>query len=84
MFGLFTTIEIDVFEIEGVDMAGEVTQKGETDVDQEVGATTGNHEDSDGWEEDCDYYHEDCGDCLGHLDGGFGCVVCVVFWLVEG
>lgn len=49
-----SAIEIDIFDVEGVDMAWQVTEDGETDVNEEVGAAAGDHKDADGRKEDGD------------------------------
>lgn len=49
-----------------MDVAGEVAQEREADVDEEVGAAAGDQEDADGGEEDGDYYDEEGGGCVGH------------------
>ena len=44
---LLPAIEIDVFYVEGVNVAGKVSEEGETNVDEEVSAASCNHEDTD-------------------------------------
>jgi len=41
-----TVVEVDVYEIEGVDVSREEAQDGEEDVDEEVGAAAGHEKDS--------------------------------------
>lgn len=36
------TVKVDVFDVEGMNVSGKVTQESEADVDQEVGAAAGN------------------------------------------
>lgn len=48
--GLVATVVVDVFEVEGVDVAWEVAQKGETDVDEEVSAAACDDVDTDWWD----------------------------------
>lgn len=40
---------VDVFEIESVNVAGNVAQEGQADIDEEISATARNEEDSNGW-----------------------------------
>lgn len=37
---------VDVYEVKGVNMAGNVSEERETDVDEDVGAAAGNEEDA--------------------------------------
>lgn len=50
---LLFAVEVHVFEVEGVDVAREVAEDGQADVDEEVGAAAGDHVDAYG------------GDCFG-------------------
>ena len=49
-FRLAASLEVDILEVEGVDVAGEVAEDGQADVDEEVGAAAGDEEDADGWD----------------------------------
>jgi hypothetical protein len=78
---LILALVVDVFDVEGMDMAGEETEDCEADVDEEVGAAAGNEEDADGREEEGYDYEEDCGDhfvdfAMGVLIGGRDEAVC--------
>lgn len=42
------TAVVDEQDVEGVDVAWEVSEDGEDDVDQEIGVAAGDEEDSDG------------------------------------
>ena len=46
----FASIEVDVFEVKGVDVARNVPKKGEADVDAEVRPTARYHSYSDRWD----------------------------------
>jgi len=43
---LIPSLVVHVFEVEGVDVAGEVAEAGEEDVDEDVGAAAGYEEDA--------------------------------------
>jgi hypothetical protein len=45
--GPFAPIKVDVFDIESVNVAGDVSEEGETDVHAKIGATASNHSDAD-------------------------------------
>ena len=47
---LLLAVEINVFEVESVDVAGEIAQKCQEDVDEQVCAATGYEVDADGWD----------------------------------
>jgi len=51
---LLASIEIDVFDVEGVDVTRNVAEDGETDVDEQIGAATRDYEDADRWDEEGD------------------------------
>ena len=51
---LLASIEIDVFDVEGVDVTWNVAEDGETDVDEQIGAATRDYEDADRWDEEGD------------------------------
>jgi hypothetical protein len=44
----FAAIEVYVFDVEGVDVAGDIPEEGEADIYEKVGATAGNHVHTDG------------------------------------
>ena len=46
---LVAALHVDVFDVEGVDMAGDKGQHREADVDEEVGAAAGDEEDTNRW-----------------------------------
>jgi hypothetical protein len=48
-------VVVDVLDVEGVDVAGEVPQKSEADVDEEVGAAACDAVDAYGWDWRRDY-----------------------------
>lgn len=50
--GLVATLEVHVLDVEGVDVAWEVSEEGEEDVDEEVGSTACNEGDADRRQED--------------------------------
>ena len=52
--GVLTALEVDVFEVEGVYVTGEVAKDGESDIDEEVGAAACDEEDAEGWDEERD------------------------------
>ena len=68
-------VEVDIFEIEGVNVARNVAKEGEADVDKQIEATSGDHEDTDWRKQDCDQDDQKggCGvghfDCLSHVRG---------------
>ena len=43
-----SSIKVDVFDIERVDVAWDVTKERQADVDEEVGAAASDHEDANG------------------------------------
>lgn len=47
---LIPPLDVHVLEVKGVDVAGEVTEEREQDVDEEVDAAAGDEEDADGWD----------------------------------
>lgn len=47
---LVPSLEVYVFDVEGVDVAWEVAQECEQQVDEEVGAAAGDEEDAEGWD----------------------------------
>jgi len=57
---LITALEVDVFDIEGVNVAWEVAKNCETDVDAQVGSASCYKEDTDWRNEDGDDNEEDC------------------------
>jgi len=44
------TVKVDVFHVEGMDVAGDVSEDSQADVDEEVGSASGDHEDADRWD----------------------------------
>ena len=48
--GLFASVKVHVFEVEGMDVAGEIAQQGQAEVDQEIGAAASDHEDAYWWD----------------------------------
>lgn len=72
---LLAAVEIDVFEIECMDVAWDVAEQGEADVDEEICATARDHEDADGREEDGDDNDQDGWCCVGHFAMCFRSVV---------
>ena len=74
---LLATVEVDVFEVEGVDVTWDISKDGETDVDEEIGTAARDHKYSDRREEDGDEDNEEGGRCVGH------CALFVLsFWSV--
>jgi hypothetical protein len=47
---LVAPLHVHILDVEGVDVAGEVAQKREQNVDEQVGAAAGDEEDTDGWD----------------------------------
>ena len=43
-------VEVLVLEVEGVDMAGEVAENGQEEVDEEIGTAACNEKDTQGWD----------------------------------
>lgn len=42
-------VKVDILDVEGMDVARDVTEQRQCDVDKQVGATAGHEEDADGW-----------------------------------
>ncbi len=63
-----TAVEVDVFEVEGVDVAWNVPKEGEADVDKQIDATSSDHEDTDWRKQDCDQDDQKGGGGVGHFD----------------
>lgn len=53
---LLLTAVVDVNDVKGVDVAGDVSEKGEGDVDEDVGAAAGGDEDA--YRRDCERERE--------------------------
>jgi len=70
---LIATLKVNVFEVEGVDVAREVAEDGQANVDEEVGATACDHEYTYGWEQDGDEDNENSGDWIGACHFDWGC-----------
>lgn len=68
--GLVAAVEINVFEVECMDVAGEVAKTGETDVDEQVSTASRDEENPDRGNEDGDNNDEDGVDCVGHFVKG--------------
>jgi hypothetical protein len=49
---VFTSLVVDVFKVEGVDVTGDVSQQGEEDVDTQIKATARDQEDAEWRNED--------------------------------
>lgn len=47
-------LDVHVLNVEGVDMAGKVTQDSEQDVDEQIDSAACDEEDTDWGDEDCD------------------------------
>jgi hypothetical protein len=47
---LLASVEVDIFQIECMNMAGEVAEESEEDIDDEISATATNHKHADGWD----------------------------------
>ena len=47
---LVAALEVDVFDVEGVDVTGQHAEEGEQEVDAQVGAAAGNEEYAEGWD----------------------------------
>lgn len=65
---LIATVIVLVLQVEGVDVAWEVAETGEADVDEEVGAASGDQEDTHRWDEDGDDNDKDGRDWVGHFE----------------
>ena len=63
---LFAAIEVNVFDVKGVDVTWNIPKNGEADVDEQISTAAGDHEYADGREEDCDENDEEGGRCVGH------------------
>jgi hypothetical protein len=50
---LIAALDVHVFDVEGVDVAGEITQKREEEVDEEVGAASRYEKDTERWDCAC-------------------------------
>jgi hypothetical protein len=50
---LIAALDVHVFDVEGVDVAGEITQKREEEVDEEVGTASRYEEDTERWDCAC-------------------------------
>ena len=48
------TVKVDVFDVKGVDVAWDVTEKGQTDVDKEIKSASSDHGDTHGREKNGD------------------------------
>lgn len=64
--GTPAAVKVDVFEVEGVDVTGDVAEEGQADVDQQVGAAAGHHEHAHRREDDGDKDNEDGGHDVRH------------------
>lgn len=42
------TVKVDILEVEGMNVAGDITEQRQCDVDKQVGAAAGHEEDADG------------------------------------
>jgi len=49
MPGTFATVKVDIFDVEGVDMARNVAKDSQCDVDKQICPTAGNKEHANGW-----------------------------------
>lgn len=68
--GSCSPVEVYIFNVEGVQMAGNVTKKSETDVYEYIHAAACDHEDTDRWEKDGDEDNEkgwECGIVWRHV-----------------
>lgn len=63
---LLPPVEVNIFDIEGVDVAWNVAEEREADIDKEVGATACYHEDAHWGEEDSDEDYEEGGRRVRH------------------
>ena len=63
------TVKVDVFDVEGMDVAWNITEKGQTDVDKEIKSTAGDHGHTDWREKDGDEDDQEGGSCVRHCDG---------------
>lgn len=52
MSGAIAAVKVDIFDVEGVDVARNISEEGQRDVDEQVGAAAGHHEHADG--RDCE------------------------------
>lgn len=59
-----TPVKVDVFDVKGMDVAWDVTEKSQTDVDEEVGTTACDHEHANWWKENCDEDDEEGRSCI--------------------
>lgn len=48
--GSLAAVKVDVLNVEGVDMAGDVPEHCQCDVDEQVCSTAGNEKHADGWD----------------------------------
>lgn len=64
---LVAAVEVYVFKVERVDVAWEVAEAGEADVDEEVGAASGNEKDTDRGDEDGDDNDKDGVEWVRHF-----------------
>lgn len=44
-----TSIEVDIFDVEGMDVAWDVAEESKADVDTKISTTSGNHSDTNRW-----------------------------------
>jgi hypothetical protein len=47
---LVSTLYVHILDVKGVDVAGEVAEEREEDVDEQVGAAAGDEEDAEWWD----------------------------------
>jgi hypothetical protein len=43
-------LDLDILDVEGVDVSGQVAEEGQADVDEEVGAAAADEEDAERWD----------------------------------
>jgi hypothetical protein len=63
---LFPTVKVDVLDVEGVYVTWDVTEDGETDIDQQIGAAARDHEYANGREKDGDDDDKEGRRCVRH------------------
>jgi len=63
---LLTAVEVNIFDVEGVDVTWNVAEDCEADIDEEVGAAACYHEDAHWGKEDSDEDYEEGGRRVRH------------------
>ena len=63
---LLTAVKVDVFDVEGVNVTWDISEDGETDVDEEVGTAARDHKYTDRGQEEGDEHNENGRRCVRH------------------